>query len=233
MKLRFLLVVLAGLLCQCASDPGMDARQAAVLRSRAAQKGLVEVRRVIPEAVVDLRYGTARNVTGQVLYPKGMPCLLHHKTAEKLLMAQRLLSEQGYRLVIWDAWRPPEVQLALHAHGGHTGMFADPKLWWSRHCSGTAVDVSLADAQGRLLRLPTGFDEGGPDSSYLYMGMDEGVRRRLLALQMAMVRAGFLMLDTEWWHFDDREFHQAPLPPVVFAADLGLVLPKVRKPARR
>lgn len=205
------------------------------LRGLAVRRGLVEVHELIPDAVVDLRYKTKVNVTYQSLYPQNLPCLLHITTARKLAVAAGILRAQGYRLKIWDGWRPPEVQVSLYEHGGMTGMFTDPSYSWSRHCSGTAVDLTLVDMAGREMRMPTGFDEGGLKSYYLYGGSDVEVRRNLSALQQAMVAAGFTMLDTEWWHFDDADYNTGVgvPPPVVFARELGVELPEIRKPRRR
>jgi len=193
------------------------------------EPALVNVRLVIPDIVVELRYKTKKNITRQVLYPENMPCMLHPATLEKLRIAQDIVRAQGYGLKIWDAWRPPEVQLSLFNHGGYTGMFTDPKIMWSRHCSGTAVDVTLVDAKGRELEMPTGFDTGGRDAHYVYKGKDKDIRMHLHVLQMAMLDAGFSILDNEWWHFDDRDYNfPRASPPVVFGSDLGLALPKVR-----
>lgn len=233
--MRWLCVVISGLfLCQCAGDPA--ARKGFVpgdVNMRAAQRALVGVTQLVPDAVVDMRYITKENVTYQGLYPVHLPCVLHVTTARKLAVAADILRPQGYRLKIWDAWRPPEVQVSLFEHGGRTGMFADPSIVWSRHCSGTAVDLTLTDLKGREVKMPTGFDEGGPLSYYLYSGSDPEVRRNLSALQQAMLTAGFTMLDTEWWHFDDADYNNATPPPVVFASELGIQLPQINKPRSR
>lgn len=222
-------------LTQCAGSGSSRGRVSPEVRTLAAQRGMVEVQALIPDAVLDLRYGTKVNVTYQVLYPKDFPCMLHITTARKLAVAAEILRQQGYRLKIWDAWRPPEVQVSLYEFGGMTGMFADPSLQWSRHCSGTAVDLTLTDKKGRELRMPTGFDQGGPMSYYAYRGNNLEIRRHLSALQQAMVTAGFTMLDTEWWHFDDADYNDkvGVPPPVVFARDLGIELPKIKKTRRR
>lgn len=224
------LVLLA--LVSCAGTgtyTGSKAETLALARSR----GLVEVTGVIPGIKYDLKYRNATNITRQHVYPKGMPCLLHHTTAAKLKVAQEILQRQGYGLKIWDAWRPPEAHTALHDHGGYTGMFTPPELMWSRHCSGTAVDVTLVDAGGRELAMPTGFDEGGPDSYYTAASVSAEKRERRAILQMAMTSAGFSILNTEWWHFDDATYDsggQLPVPPVVYAKAIGLNLPKVKPP---
>lgn len=189
---------------------------------------LVDVRRWVPGIQVELKYATNRNVTKQVLYPPNMPCLLHPKTAEKLLAAQMFLQARGYGLKVWDAWRPPEVQLSLFDHGGYTGMFTDPRIMWSRHCSGTAVDVTLVDDRGKELRMPTGFDTGGRAAHYVYTGDDKKVREHMRLLQIAMTNAGFSILDNEWWHFDDAEYNARAVPPVVFTSEVGVELPLVR-----
>jgi D-alanyl-D-alanine dipeptidase len=195
----------------------------------ASQRGLVDVRAVIPDIVCDLRYGTKKNVTGQVLYPPDMPCLLNERTAEKLRRAQEILRGKGFGLKIWDAWRPPEVQVELFRYGGHTNMFLDPHIAWSFHCSGTAVDVTLVDKKGHELSLPTYFDVGGPKANIYAPIRDNRTRQNVYTLQTAMTEAGFLLLDAEWWHFDDRDFHDATTRlPVVFAQEIGVKLPALK-----
>ncbi|RBP44301.1 D-alanyl-D-alanine dipeptidase [Roseimicrobium gellanilyticum] len=199
----------------------------------ARSRGLVEVTSVVPGIKYDLLYRKANNITRQRVYPEDMPCLLHHTTAAKLRVAQEILQRQGYGLKVWDAWRPPESHTVLHDHGGYTGMFTPPEYMWSRHCSGTAVDVTLVDAGGRELAMPTGFDEGGPDSYYTASNVSAEKRERRAILQMAMTSAGFSILNTEWWHFDDATYDSRgtlPVPPVVYAKAIGLNLPKVRPP---
>jgi zinc D-Ala-D-Ala dipeptidase len=217
----------------CASDPEVILPAQPLVSPaerllRANQLGLVEVQRELPGLAYAFPYQTAKNITRQVLYPQDMPCLLHPSTAAKLRVAREAVRLQGYDLKLWDAWRPPEVQLNLFDHGSYTGMFTDPSIMWSRHCSGTAVDVTLVDHKGREVKMPTAYDSGGVKASYIYQGNDKEVRKNLHVLQMAMLQAGFSILDTEWWHFDDGEFNARPVPPVVFADDIGLILPKVK-----
>lgn len=225
-------VVLLLALASCAGGGGTFVESRARTLALARSRGLVDVTSVVPGIQHDLRYRRAQNITGQRVYPESMPCLLHHTTAAKLRVAQEILQRQGYGLKVWDAWRPPESHTALHDHGGYTGMFTPPELMWSRHCSGTAVDVTLVDANGRELSMPTGFDEGGPDSYYTADAPKEKRERRAI-LQMAMTSAGFSILNTEWWHFDDATYDSGgrlPVPPVVYARDIGLNLPKVKPP---
>jgi zinc D-Ala-D-Ala dipeptidase len=214
----------------CASHGGKVERRSAIVISAAgevAEKfGLVDIRKFIPDVAVDLRYGTPYNVAHQPLYPSNMPCLLKRETAKKLAKAQDLLRTQGYAIRIWDAWRPTEIQLTLMEKGGDTGMFLDPKVAWSRHCSGTAIDVTLVDKYGVEQRMPTHHDEMSDKSNYFYTGGDPIVSKGLQTLQVAMTKSGFQMIDLEWWHFDDAEFFPTT-QAVVSAKDIGLVLPVV------
>ncbi|MBX7206854.1 MAG: hypothetical protein K1X78_00965 [Verrucomicrobiaceae bacterium] len=209
--------------CSCSSRQ-IELRTALV-PSRAAEMaaahGLIDVRTFAPDIAVDLRYATPFNVARRPLYPPDMPCLLRTGTAVKLKKAQALLRAKGCGLRIWDAWRPPEVQLILVAEEGNTGLFMDPKSSWSRHCSGAAVDVTLIDSRGVEQEMPTYHDEGGPAASYQYTGHSAKVRRNLHLLQGAMFDAGFQLLDTEWWHFDDAGHYLSP-PPVVFGSAVGI-----------
>ncbi len=222
---RWLLIAVLPCLGACAGNDvelraaGVPSR-AAVL---AAERGLTDVRAFIPDIAVDLRYATSANIAGRALYPSDMPCLLKTSTAVKLRKAQALLRKKRLGLRIWDAWRPPEVQVLLAEKEGNTGLFLDPKSAWSRHCSGTAVDVTLIDRQGVEQRMPTYHDEGGERACYRYKGDDRTVRRNLSLLQHAMSDAGFTILDTEWWHFDDADtFTQSPPAPVVFGHEVGI-----------
>ncbi len=224
------LAALVTFLPGCAGSGKVERRSAIVLSAAgdAAEKyGLTDIRKLIPDVAVDLRYATRHNIAKQPLYPPNMPCLLKRETAQKLAKAQQALRAQGYAIRIWDAWRPPEVQLSLMEKGGETGMFLNPKIAWSRHCSGTAVDVTLVDRNGVEQELPTHHDEMSDKSHYFYTGNNPKVGKALQTLQVAMTKAGFQMIDMEWWHFDDAEFFNTN-QPIVYAREIGLELPLVK-----
>ncbi len=183
---------------------------------------LVDVRVYIPDLSIDLRYATQENVTRRPLYDRRMPCLLRRETADKLKTAQALLRAQGYGIRLWDAYRPPEVQEALHQAGASTRMFLSPEtVGWSRHCGGIAVDVTLVDAENREHRMPTGFDAGLQNASSQYGGNDPVIRRNLQILQGAMKQAGFTTVSAEWWHFDDGDFVQNG-QSIIYGHQLGI-----------
>jgi D-alanyl-D-alanine dipeptidase len=201
--------VLPLLLAGCAGQQGAFHPKHTVELAR--KVGMLDVRKEVPGIVVDLRYTTGQNVTGQPLYPSRMPCLLLRPTVERLKRAQAALRAQGYGLKIWDAWRPAEAQGKLHAHGGKTGMFLNPKVGWSRHCGGVSLDATLVDAEGREQPMPTYFDENLAHAASSQTPADPVVRRNLALLHRAMRSAGLMPLPAEWWHFDDIDFLHNPV----------------------
>ena len=159
----------------------------------------VDVSTVIPDAVIDMRYATADNFTGAVLYPKAV-CKLRRAVVARLAKAAARLREQDRRLVIWDCYRPRSIQQVLWDRVKDPRYVADPKVG-SRHNRGAAVDLALADMAGKLLAMPTKFDEftRAAHRKHALAGR-RGIEARRLS--RAMVAAGFVPMPTEWWHFD-------------------------------
>ncbi len=160
---------------------------------------LVDVAEVIPDAVIDLRYATADNITGEVLYPRAT-CKLRRAVAVRLARAAKSLRAERRRLVLWDCYRPDAIQAALWERMPDPRYVADPKIG-SRHNRGAAVDVALADEEGALLAMPTAFDDfsAAAHRKRALRGAKGTEARRL---ERAMTKAGFVGLATEWWHFD-------------------------------
>jgi D-alanyl-D-alanine dipeptidase len=212
-----LLGVLLLVQCQTPSSPGPDAIIAA-----ASRRGLVNVRSVVPGVVVDLRYATPGNVAGRPLYPGNMPCLIERRTGQQLAQAARELASHGYRIKIWDAYRPPQSHLALWKAVPNGNYVSAPSVTLSMHCAGAAVDMTLVDANGRELKMPTEFDHFSPKAAADYTGGDPEVAENVAVLQRAMRRAGFSTMKTEWWHF----WNPSATPHVAIPSDaLGIVLP--------
>lgn len=169
---------------------------------------LVDVQAVIPDAVIDLRYATADNFTGAVLYPKAV-CKLRRRVAERLAMAAEALRAQDRRLLLWDCYRPTSIQKLLWKTTPDPRYVADPKVG-SNHSRGAAVDLAIVDADGNPVVLPTAFDDLSPaaHARRALVGERGAEARRLAA---AMKRAGFTSITTEWWHFDASDRAKYPL----------------------
>jgi zinc D-Ala-D-Ala dipeptidase len=168
----------------------------------ASDEELVDIKKVDPTIVVDLRYSAANNIAGHPLYPPNMPALARASVAQRLVKAQAYLRGSHYGLKIWDAYRPPVAQGQLWQLFRNASFVADPTDGrGSLHTWGVAVDATLVDAKGNELAMPTDFDAFTPAAGLHYKGNDSQVALHLKILQAAMKRGGFLGLRTEWWHF--------------------------------
>jgi D-alanyl-D-alanine dipeptidase len=192
---------------------------------RARAHGLVLLCDAVPGLASELRYARADNFSGSALYPEGMPVLLQEDVAAALGRARSAVRAGGYDLLVWDAWRPAEASQLLWDRIRDPRFAAEPGRngRWSWHCYGRAVDVTLCDAAGRAMAMPSDFDDFTAAAAADYAGGDPGVAARLRLLQEAMRSAGFRTLDAEWWHFS-MPVDSVPAVPVT-AADIGIALP--------
>ncbi len=167
---------------------------------------------------VDLRYATPHNFVGRDLYSPYDCAWLHRDAAAALEKVVRWLSEQrpGYTVLVLDALRPQRVQEQLWAALEGTGLrdyLADPARG-SIHSFGMALDLTLLDESGAELDMGTGFDDLSDRSQPILeqQMLDRGEITRLHVcnrqlLRDAMKQAGFVGINSEWWHYDlgDRE----------------------------
>lgn len=166
--------------------------------------GLVRVQDIDPDIVVELRYATDNNFTGQKIYPNDV-CVLQEATALKLANANKELMEMGYRIKIWDAYRPVYVQKNLWEIVPDSRYVANPYKGGSKHNRGTAVDITLVDMEGNELEMPSDFDDFTGKGSRNNKNMSENARKNMELLTDVMVRNGFTTISTEWWHYNDSD----------------------------
>ncbi len=171
---------------------------------------LINVKKLAPGIVVDIRYATTDNFAHQKLYPVGDVCLLCEPAAERLARVQRNLEKQGLGLKVWDCYRPISVQKKLWDIVPDDRYVANPKTG-SRHNRGASVDLTLVDKNGDELEMPTVFDEFSEKAHRNFMDLPAAALKNRALLQSAMEAEGFLPLPTEWWHFDSPEWSQYAL----------------------
>src|SRR6185503_14610279 len=121
-------------------------------------KGFVKVTDLDPSIAIELRYATTNNFTGKKIYPVDV-CLLRKETALKLAAANAEFKKDGYRIKIWDAYRPPYVQQIFWGILPDERYVANPFRGGSKHNRGGAVDVTLIDSEGKELEMLTGFGD--------------------------------------------------------------------------
>jgi zinc D-Ala-D-Ala dipeptidase len=174
------------------------------------RRQLVDATSVVPGLVVELRYATTDNLLGRAVYPEGAHCLLLAAVAARLANAARELSADGLRLKAWDCYRPAHVQWAMWRLVPRRGYVADPHTG-SNHNRGAAVDLTLVNADGAEVDMPTPFDTFGPAAHHGSSAGTEEARAHRERLRRAMVNAGFRPNRMEWWHYDAPEARGAPV----------------------
>ena len=175
---------------------------------------IVDMKQVSPHIIVDMKYATEDNFTKKRLYDSNT-CFLRKPTAIKLDAVQKELETMNLGLKVWDCYRPLAVQQILWTILPDERYVADPKTG-SRHNRASSVDVTLVDAHGKELQMPTGFDDFGPRTHHHYQDLpDQAIRNREL-LKSLMEKAGFIPLPEEWWHYDDEKWVQFDILDVPF-----------------
>jgi D-alanyl-D-alanine dipeptidase len=161
---------------------------------------LVDAQTRIPDLVVDLRYATPDNFLHRAVYPATARCLLLPETLDRLVAVADSLRPQGLRLRVYDCYRPRSVQWEMWKLYPKPGYVADPRQG-SHHNRGAAVDLTLADAEGKSLEMPTAFDAFERAAHHGYAGGSARSRENRERLRTAMEAAGFQENRMEWWHY--------------------------------
>lgn len=188
---------------------------AMLLTTLAAPPVLVDVAKLDDRFRLDIRYATEDNFFGKKVYPTAR-CLLRPEVAKMVVKAQAWLDEHhaGYRLLFKDCYRPDHVQHVLWdaVKGTKKARYvANPNTkTGSIHSYGAAVDLTLADEDGKEVDMGTPYDHLGPlaeprhEARYLKSGKltKKQVDARLV-LRNAMTKGGgFVIIRNEWWHFN-------------------------------
>nr|WP_240630743.1 M15 family metallopeptidase [Mycolicibacterium sp. GF69] len=181
--------------------------------------GLVDVRTVVPDAVIDLRYATTNNFVGEQLYPADARCLVDRSMAPGLAAAADALRPHGEALVFWDCYRPHDVQVRMYEVVSNPAWVAKPGPYARSHEAGLSVDVTLA-RDGALVDMGTDFDEFTPRArAYATEGVEADAQDGRARLRDAMAAGGLSVYEGEWWHFDaPGAYEQRPILEVPVAA---------------
>ena len=184
-------------------------------------KGFVLVSEAVPDVILEIRYHSTFNFVGERVDGYEEPvAILTCEAADALKKASDAAMALGYRLKVYDAFRPQRavdhfVRWAEDASAQEMKPYFYPEVDKSRlfdegyiarrsgHSRGSTVDATLTDMlTGVDADMGGAFDYFGRRS---HPGCTEGltekqIQNRML-LQKLMVEAGFRPLDTEWWHF--------------------------------
>ncbi len=164
---------------------------------------MVELIRWDKSFELDIRYATTNNFTGKVLYDCSR-CFLRKKTAEDLILAQREFKKLGYRIKIFDGYRPHSVQWKLWNAVTDKRYVSNPKKG-SMHNRGCAVDLTLTDEKGKELDMGTTYDFFGKEAHWNYTHLKPEVLKNRQLLKNVLAKYGFGTVPNEWWHYSYRK----------------------------
>jgi D-alanyl-D-alanine dipeptidase len=176
---------------------------------------MVDLARAIPGIDLDIRYATANNFAGSIIYTAPR-AFLRKPVAMALARVQDSLRSLGLGLRIYDAYRPYSATLRFYQVYPDTTFVANPR-YGSRHNRGCAVDVTLINLEtGREIPMPTVFDDFSPKAMPDYADLPGNVLANRKMLFELMAHFGFHHISTEWWHFDFQGWADFPLLDIPF-----------------
>ena len=187
---------------------------------------------VVPDAILEIRYYSTYNFVGDRIDGYEEPCaLLTKEAASALKNASDQLILKGYRLKIYDAYRPQKavthfMNWAKDINDTRMKKYFYPQLdksvlfdqgyiaEKSGHSRGSTVDLTLFDMNTeKEVDMGGTFDYFGELSHPDYKQITAEQYENRMILRDAMVSNGFKPLVEEWWHFTlDNE----PFPDTYF-----------------
>lgn len=179
---------------------------------------IVRVADYLDNVTIDIRYGGTNNSTSTIIY-KYTDAYLRYDTMLKLEKAARSLEAQGLTLVLWDAFRPLEAQMALY-YTQPECLISPADGEYLRYSHADAVSVAAADSSGKLIDLPSDFFGEGRERDF--EGASDLQKANAAIIDNAMTNAGFVAyLDDEWYSYVDSTEHS--LAATLTIGEVGIV----------
>jgi D-alanyl-D-alanine dipeptidase len=202
--------VCTGVLLGCAARPPHE-------KGDFNKSDLVELAKLDSTIHLDIRYATSKNLVGRPVYTQAR-AFLQRPAAQALVKVNQELGPLGYRLLVFDGYRPWSVTKVFWdiTSKENKQFVANPKKG-SRHNRGCAVDLSLYEiASGKEVPMTGEYDEMSPRSYPAYTGGTPQQRAMRDLLRRTMERNGFTVLEAEWWHFDYKDWKSYRIQNIPF-----------------
>lgn len=182
--------------------------------------GFCYVHEVIDDVILDIRYAGTHNFVGDVIDGYEAPyAIMTNEAAQALKEAADEFRAMGYRLMIFDAYRPQDAvrhfvrwsqdaddmrnQAEFYPDYKKKSLLVDQGYIArnSSHCRGSAVDLTITDLEGNPLDMGTGFDYFGKLAWHGAKGVTEEQAANRELLCSVMEKHGFKPFEHEWWHY--------------------------------
>lgn len=182
--------------------------------------GFVLLSDYVPQIIQEIRYYSTYNFIGERIDGYEEPCAVLTKEAARALktVANEMIV-QGYRLKVFDAYRPvcavtqfilwgiedQDIRMKPYFYPDLEKQDLFGKGYIAKrsgHSRGSAVDLTLFDMRsGKEVDMGSPFDLFSEVSHPDYRGVTQEQYENRMLLRKAMLRGGFAPIDCEWWHF--------------------------------
>lgn len=212
-------IILSCLVCAlCACTPKPTNEQ--TVSNKSLPDGFVLLTDIVPDAILEIRYYSTYNFVGTRIDGYEAPvAIVTREAAEALKRVSDELLQEGYRVKIYDTYRPQSAvnhfirwaeqlddtltKAAFYPEVDKSKLFDEGYICArSGHSRGSTIDLTLVHAQsGKEVDMGGVFDYFGELSHPDYEAITAEQKANRLILRNAMLRNGFRPLDSEWWHF--------------------------------
>ena len=197
-------------LCSFVSTFSLTAQKKQSAKHPSIEDKFVNIKTLSPEILLDMKYATADNFLGQVVYDCA-ECYLRKATAQALVAAQKDFVARGYSLKLFDCYRPLSVQTKMWKILPGTHYVANPAKG-SKHNRGAAVDLTLVEiATGKEVDMGTPFDTFSPKAHHSYTDLPKEVLVHRQLLKEVLGKHNFKPIFSEWWHYEYRPEMTSPV----------------------
>ncbi|OAZ05501.1 M15 family metallopeptidase [Flavobacterium succinicans] len=170
------------------------------LMSSLSDTTFVNLKDYSQDFVYDMKYATTDNFLKSKVYDCAA-CFLRWKTVKALIKANDTFIQKGYKIKLFDCYRPLDIQKKMWKIVSNPEYVADPAKG-SIHNRGGAVDLTLVTLEGKELEMGTAFDFFGKEASHGYPFPDKKVMDNRKMLKKIMLQNGFMAFESEWWHYN-------------------------------
>ncbi len=178
-------------------------------------KQMVDIKQLIPNIILDIRYATTNNFMHTKLYPSVTSTYMRLPAAKALQLVQAELNQRGLGLKVFDAYRPYSVTEKMWEPIKDDRCVADPK-GGSGHNRGTSVDLTIINLNThKELPMGTGYDNFTDTAHQNFTALAQEILQNRNLLKNIMEKNGFKALETEWWHFslaNAKDFELLDIP---------------------
>lgn len=161
-----------------------------------------------PYFINDLSYAKADNFLKHPFYYKfGMnDCYVHKDIYPNIVKLEQLLKQHNVKAMMFDCFRPHEAQIYMWNRNPNPYFLANPNKKGSLHSKGLAVDIGLADMNGKKLEFATGMDHFVAASAHSYKCKPEEQHKcnNRALLKSLMEQSGLRSIKNEWWHYQKK-----------------------------